>query len=107
MKGLTGRQRQILEYLVDYQRAYGYPPSYREIAAQCGSTSLRVAQIHLFALSRKGYIQQPERASARAITLTLKTKRLYPLPLLPSHAEYFRYMGKVSGEDTWHALRAS
>ncbi len=31
-KELTGRQRQLLEYIADHLRGHGFPPSIREMA---------------------------------------------------------------------------
>jgi repressor LexA len=55
-KGLTKRQQAILEYIVDYVRKEGYPPSIREIGRDFKIGSLRGVTVHLDALERKGYI---------------------------------------------------
>lgn len=55
-KGLTARQQAILQFVVDYLRDEGYPPSIREIGAHFDIGSLRGVTVHLDALERKGYI---------------------------------------------------
>jgi repressor LexA len=55
-KGLTARQQAILQFVVDYLRDEGYPPSIREIGAHFEIGSLRGVTVHLDALERKGYI---------------------------------------------------
>jgi repressor LexA len=55
-KGLTKRQQLILEYIMDYVRKEGDPPSIREIGRDFKIGSLRGVTVHLDALERKGYI---------------------------------------------------
>ncbi len=55
-KGLTARQQAILQFVVDYLREEGYPPSIREIGSHFDIGSLRGVTVHLDALERKGYI---------------------------------------------------
>ncbi len=57
-KGLTQKQQLVLDYVVRYTDAQGYPPSIREIASAFGFKSLRGATIHLDALEKKGYIKR-------------------------------------------------
>lgn len=57
-KGLTKRQQSILEYILDYVRNEGYPPSIREIGRDFKIGSLRGVTVHLDALERKGYIHR-------------------------------------------------
>ncbi|MCD6462253.1 MAG: transcriptional repressor LexA [Thermotogae bacterium] len=55
---LTSRQRQILEYIVEYEREHGYPPTIREICEAFGISSPRGVSKHLEALEKKGYIER-------------------------------------------------
>lgn len=57
-KGLTKRQEAILQYIMEYVRDEGYPPSIREIGAAFKIGSLRGVTVHLDALERKGYISR-------------------------------------------------
>lgn len=71
---LTPRQRQILEYICDYLKINGYPPSVREI---CRATNLKsTATVHgyLVQLEEKGCIfRNPQKPRA----LEVLDKRLY------------------------------
>ena len=55
-KGLTKRQEDILDFIVEYVAQEGYPPSIREIGSKFNIGSLRGVTVHLDALDRKGYI---------------------------------------------------
>jgi repressor LexA len=57
-KGLTTKQRDILQYILDYKVRIGYPPSIREIGKDFQIGSLRGVTVHLDALERKGYINR-------------------------------------------------
>lgn len=56
MIGLTDRQREILDFIVEHFHATGSVPSYREIQARLGFNSSSGACDHLRALARKGHI---------------------------------------------------
>lgn len=55
-RGLTDRQRQVLDFVCDYMRNEGRPPTVRDIADNFGFKSPKAASDHLTALERKGYI---------------------------------------------------
>lgn len=57
-KELTKRQREILQFVLDYVQSEGFPPSIREIGKQFEIGSLRGVTVHLDALERKGYISR-------------------------------------------------
>lgn len=65
---LTGRQRQILEFIQEEQRMKGVTPSTREIQEHFGFGSQTTVMDHLKALKRKGAIAQEDR-KARSIHL--------------------------------------
>jgi repressor LexA len=58
MKELTARQRSILDFLRQYAREKGYPPTIREIRDAFHLKSNRGVVDHLKALERKGYIRR-------------------------------------------------
>ncbi len=66
-KELTKRQRQVLDFIIDYVRDSGYPPTVREIASAF-SMSSKGAYDHLVAIEKKGYIRR-DPAKPRAIEL--------------------------------------
>lgn len=55
---LTGRQREILDYLAACIKRSGYVPSVREIGRALGLSSPSTVHQHLSALERKGYIKR-------------------------------------------------
>jgi repressor LexA len=55
---LTGKRRQILEFIGEQIRVQGYPPSVREIGEAVGLTSSSTVHAHLQVLQRQGYLQR-------------------------------------------------
>lgn len=69
-KGLTKRQSEVLDFIVQYMNSVGYPPAFSDIAEEFGITSTNGVADHLVALEKKGYILRSSKA--RSITLTPK-----------------------------------
>lgn len=65
---LTKRQKEILDFLEEFQVENGYSPSFEEIARHFGYTSLATVHEHLENLRHKGYIRKSYNAS-RSIEL--------------------------------------
>ena len=61
-KGLTQRQKSILDYIIESIRESGYPPTLVELceAFEIGSTN--AVNDHLRALEKKGYIERSSKA---------------------------------------------
>ncbi len=57
MRVLTKRRRQILDFIIGYQRDHGYPPSLREVAAAVGLASPASVKAHLDILRQSGYVR--------------------------------------------------
>ncbi len=55
---LTKRQKEILDYIESFIKDMGYAPSFEEIAAFFGYSSLATVHEHLSNLERKGYIRK-------------------------------------------------
>lgn len=55
---LTRRQKEILDHIEAYIDEWGYAPSFEEIAAHFGYSSLATVHEHLSNLERKGYIRK-------------------------------------------------
>ncbi len=55
---LTGRQRQILDYILRTVHDRGYPPSVREIGEAVGLNSPSTVHSHLSALTKAGYLRR-------------------------------------------------
>ena len=78
---LTKRQKEILDFLKAFIDEHGYSPSFEEICAAFGYTSLATIHEHLTNLAAKGYIRKADRKS-RSIEFPPETEPSVPLPLL-------------------------
>jgi repressor LexA len=58
MEDLTGRQREILDYIQDTVADRGYPPSVREIGDALGLRSPSTVHSHLSSLVRSGHLRR-------------------------------------------------
>ena len=55
---LTGKRREILDFIAAQIRERGYPPSVREIGEAVGLTSSSTVHTHLTTLQRQGYLRR-------------------------------------------------
>ena len=55
---LTGRQREIYDYVSEYVRDRGYPPTVREIGEAVGLASPSTVHAHLANLERVGLLKR-------------------------------------------------
>ena len=55
---LTGKRREILDFIAAQVRERGYPPSVREIGAAVGLASTSTVQAHLNTLQKQGYLRR-------------------------------------------------
>jgi repressor LexA len=84
---LTGRQREIWSFLVDYVDRHGYPPTVREIGEAVGLASPSTVHAHLANLERAGLLRR-DPTKPRALELVGRdrgseaTAALPRLPLL-------------------------
>ncbi len=62
-KGLSERQRKILEVLDNFQRRFGYPPAIREICEHAHISSTSVVNYYLDQLEEMGYIERDQGVS--------------------------------------------
>ena len=65
---LSRKQAEIYEFILQYSKEHGYPPSVREISAAVQLKSPSTAHFHLKKLEAEGYIQKDD-GKTRAITL--------------------------------------
>lgn len=84
---LTKRQKQILDHIETFIQENGYAPSFEEIAAHFGYSSLATVHEHLSNLERKGYIRKSYNES-RSIELVRHDRgpEAVELPLMGSVA---------------------
>jgi repressor LexA len=66
---LTGKRREILDYIASQIRDHGYPPSVREIGEAVGLTSSSTVHTHLTTLQRQGFLRR-DPTKPRAIEVT-------------------------------------
>jgi repressor LexA len=70
---LTGRQREIWSFLVEYVDRHGYPPTVREIGEAVGLASPSTVHAHLGNLERAGLLRR-DPTKPRALELVGRTK---------------------------------
>jgi len=71
---LTGRQREIWSFLVEYVDGHGYPPTVREIGEAVGLASPSTVHAHLANLERAGLLRR-DPTKPRALELVGRGKR--------------------------------
>ena len=74
MKEITQRQKEILNFISDYQEENCFPPTVREIGEHFG-VSIRAVQDHITALQKKGFITQAQKKSRSIRVLIDERKR--------------------------------
>jgi repressor LexA len=82
---LTGRQREIWSFVVDYVDRHGYPPTVREIGSAVGLASPSTVHAHLANLERAGLLRR-DPTKPRALELVGReksTESAAELPKLP------------------------
>lgn len=79
---LTGKRRQILEFIAEQIRSRGYPPSVREIGEAVGLTSSSTVHTHLQVLQRQGFLQR-DPTKPRAIVVHFEPASGAAIPLRP------------------------
>ena len=88
---LTSKQAEIYDFILQYTRANGYPPSVREIGAAVNLKSPSTVHFHLKKLEAEGYIQKAD-GKTRAITLP----REAVAEELDGHADQIPVVGDVA-----------
>jgi len=68
---LSDRQRRMLDFIMQYSRDHGYPPSIREIGQAVGISSTSVVNYNLNRLVDEGYLDRQQNVS-RGLRLTEK-----------------------------------
>jgi repressor LexA len=105
MKPLTDRQRLVLNFVEEFCRRQGYPPTVREVAAHFG-VQPRAAVDHLAALKRKGYLhREPGRSRGLALVSRLEDQ-VVEVPILGSIAAGQPLLATEQVEDTLALPRA-
>lgn len=68
MSTLTKKQKQILDFIHEFQRDHGYSPSYREIASHFDLSSVATVFQHVKNLEKRGFVTIAEN-EARSIEI--------------------------------------
>jgi repressor LexA len=84
-KNLTPTQRKVLNFLKNYIREKGYPPTLREIASHFGLKGPRSPQKTISILERKGHLRKIPGGS-RAIEILsfppVRSSQIIPIPIV-------------------------
>lgn len=80
-KGLSDRQKKILEVLDTFQRRNGYPPAIREICEQASISSTSVVNYYLDQLEEMGYIERDQGVSRGIRLMKPAAEVISPSPL--------------------------
>lgn len=90
MKGLTKRQRELIDYIQDFIAANRYSPSYREIGKHFGFTSLGSVYKHITTLKKKGMLSNEPNISRSVTTLQ------DPVPVQTTSEVYIPLIGHIA-----------
>ena len=90
---LTGKRRQILEFIAKHIQDNGYPPSVREIGEAVGLSSSSTVHTHLQLLQREGFLRRdPTKPRTLSVSFepisgaAISTRPVANVPLLGSVA---------------------
>lgn len=82
VRELTSRQKELLDFLKDFVKEKGFPPTLREMASHFGLKGPKGPQKTLHILERKGFIHKIAGGS-RAIEITgFSSNQTIPVPVL-------------------------
>ncbi len=90
---LTGKRREILDFIAAQQREKGYPPSVREIGEAVGLTSSSTVHTHLTTLQRQGFLRR-DPTKPRAIEVRYDRSSAAPVDRRP--ARHVPLVGEVA-----------
>lgn len=71
----TKKQKELLTFIEDFIVQHGYSPSYREIMAGTGHTSVATVSLHVNNLIKRGHLAKRDR-SARSLEVVNPSARL-------------------------------
>lgn len=105
---LSGKRRQILEFIAEQIRSRGYPPSVREIGEAVGLTSSSTVHTHLQVLEREGYLRR-DPTKPRAIVVHFEpasgaAMRVAPVAHVPLLGEVAAGTGVLAEENVQDVL---
>ncbi len=75
MPNLSPRQREILKFIDQFMREYGYPPTLREICKKFSFSSTNGARYHLYKLKKLGFLDVQPHTSRGVKRVTISKKK--------------------------------
>lgn len=122
MKGLTQRQREVLDYIEEFIVTNHYSPSYREIGQYFGFTSLASVSKHIRALKLKGLIINESKSSRSIAPVKIDSTAILestieipfigtiaaesPIQTFPHSQQIFIERNRIIHPEKTYALRA-
>lgn len=98
----SNKQNEIYEYIKDYVRDKGYPPSVREICAAVGLSSTSTVHGHLEKLEKKGLIRRdPTKPRTIEIVEKEEKKEMVNIPVLGTITAGLPILAVENIEDTF------
>lgn len=79
---LSARQERMIEFIRDFRRQHGYPPTVREIGRAAGISSTSVVDYNLNVLEKGGYIRR-DREISRGIELLIEDEERHGIVSIP------------------------
>lgn len=83
MPPLTPKQKEVLDFIVQFLNERGYPPSFREIASGLDLASPSTVHVHIQALRERGFLRNNGTSSSRDLEPTDKAVRWGRSVVLP------------------------
>jgi len=78
----TKKQKELMSYIEDFIAEHGYSPSYREIMAGTGHTSVATVSLHVNNLIKRGHLRKRDR-SARSLEVVSQSGPKPPIEVEP------------------------
>jgi repressor LexA len=94
-RGLTDRQRQVLDFIKAEVARQGFPPTVRDIGKAVGLHSSSTVHEHLGALESKGLIRR-DPSKPRALEVLEKDVKVAPVTPLPANVIRLPVVGAVA-----------
>ncbi|MBU1349115.1 transcriptional repressor LexA [Patescibacteria group bacterium] len=83
MPPLTPKQKDVLDFIVQFLNDKGYPPSFREIASGLNLASPSTVHVHIQALRERGFLRNSGSSTSRDLEPTDKAVRWGRSVVLP------------------------
>jgi repressor LexA len=83
LPSLTPKQKEVLDYIVNFIHERGFAPSYREIASGLDLASPSTVHVHIQSLRTRGYLRGGESTGTRELEPTDKAVRWGRSVVLP------------------------